>query len=179
MELDIRDIGTETASANRRGGKNPEVGRRTDPWARQESPNTCRFQNYRRRIEQWRQQNCRGRQTRDAASFARYHRRHGKALQFAEESEQPSVKGVRIIHKKFLALLEKQGILPFISVGTSVQAMNCHWKAVGNGETRRQRTGNCSWLNSAAATSGTMHYFAMRRYESQNDRRGDNRGHSG
>ncbi len=41
-----------------------------------------------------------------------------KALQFTDGTEQPSVKGVRIIHKKFLAFLEKQGILPFISVGT-------------------------------------------------------------
>lgn len=76
------------------------------------------FKNYRRRIE------------RDGNKIAEEGKRAmllplldiiddmEKALQFAEEAEQPSVKGVRIIHKKFLALLEKQGILPFISVGT-------------------------------------------------------------
>jgi molecular chaperone GrpE len=40
-----------------------------------------------------------------------------KALQYASETKKPSVKGVRIIHKKFLALLEMQGVLPFESVG--------------------------------------------------------------
>ena len=76
------------------------------------------FKNYRRRIE------------RDGNKIAEEGKRAmllplldiiddmEKALQFAEESEQHSVKGVRIIHKKFLALLEKQGIHPFISAGT-------------------------------------------------------------
>jgi molecular chaperone GrpE len=76
------------------------------------------FKNYRRRIE------------RDGNKIAEESKRAmvlplleiiddmEKALQFAEETKQLSVKGVRIIHKKFLALLEKQGILPFISVGT-------------------------------------------------------------
>jgi len=40
-----------------------------------------------------------------------------KALQFANDTKKPSVKGVRIIHKKFLALLETHGVLPFESVG--------------------------------------------------------------
>ncbi len=40
-----------------------------------------------------------------------------KALQSAHGTEQPFVKGMRIIHKKFLSLLEKHGVLPFVSVG--------------------------------------------------------------
>lgn len=40
-----------------------------------------------------------------------------KALQYANDTKKSSVKGVRIIHKKFLALLETQGVLPFESVG--------------------------------------------------------------
>ncbi len=41
-----------------------------------------------------------------------------KAMQWATDAEQPFVKGVRIIHQKFLALLESHGVLPFESVGT-------------------------------------------------------------
>jgi len=41
-----------------------------------------------------------------------------KALQFANNTKQSSVKGMRIIHKKFLALLESHGVLPFESIGT-------------------------------------------------------------
>lgn len=41
-----------------------------------------------------------------------------KALQCAGDAEQPLVKGVRIIHKKLLALLETEGVLPFESAGT-------------------------------------------------------------
>jgi molecular chaperone GrpE len=41
-----------------------------------------------------------------------------KALQCANDTEQPFVKGMRIIHQKFLALLETYGVLPFESVGT-------------------------------------------------------------
>ncbi|MGA2624883.1 MAG: nucleotide exchange factor GrpE [Bacteroidota bacterium] len=41
-----------------------------------------------------------------------------KALQCASDAEQPVVKGVRIIHKKLLALLESHGVLPFESAGT-------------------------------------------------------------
>jgi molecular chaperone GrpE len=40
-----------------------------------------------------------------------------KAMQWASNAEQPFVKGVRIIHQKFLALLETHGVLPFESVG--------------------------------------------------------------
>jgi len=41
-----------------------------------------------------------------------------KALQHTNGTEQPFVKGVQIIRKKFLALLETQGVLPFESLGT-------------------------------------------------------------
>jgi molecular chaperone GrpE len=41
-----------------------------------------------------------------------------KALQCASDEEEPFVQGVRIIHKKLLALLEMQGVLSFESVGT-------------------------------------------------------------
>ncbi len=41
-----------------------------------------------------------------------------KALEWASGEEQPVVKGVQIIHKKLLALLETNGILPFKSAGT-------------------------------------------------------------
>jgi molecular chaperone GrpE len=40
-----------------------------------------------------------------------------KALQNTNDTKKPSVKGARIIHKKFLALLETHGVLPFESVG--------------------------------------------------------------
>ena len=41
-----------------------------------------------------------------------------KALEWANGEEQSVVKGVQIIHKKLLALLETNGILPFKSAGT-------------------------------------------------------------
>jgi molecular chaperone GrpE len=41
-----------------------------------------------------------------------------KAMQWTAGAEQPFVKGVRIIHQKFLAMLETNGVLPFESVGT-------------------------------------------------------------
>ena len=77
------------------------------------------FKNYRRRVE------------RDGSELAREGKREiilplldiiddlEKAMQWASDAEQPFVKGVRIIHQKFLALLEMQGVLPFDSVGTS------------------------------------------------------------
>jgi molecular chaperone GrpE len=76
------------------------------------------FKNYRRRIE-------RDGDTRDGAG-----KREimlplldiiddlEKALAWASNAEQPLVQGVRIIHKKLLALLAAQGVLPFESVGT-------------------------------------------------------------
>jgi molecular chaperone GrpE len=76
------------------------------------------FKNYRRRIE------------RDGSKLAEEGKRGillplldiiddmEKALQWASDEEQPFVKGVRIIHQKFLALLETHGVLPFVSVGT-------------------------------------------------------------
>ncbi len=41
-----------------------------------------------------------------------------KAMQWANDAEKPFVKGVRLIHKKLLTLLETHGVLPFDSVGT-------------------------------------------------------------
>lgn len=41
-----------------------------------------------------------------------------KALQWTSDEDQPSAKGVRMIHQKFLALLETHGVIPFVSVGT-------------------------------------------------------------
>jgi molecular chaperone GrpE len=76
------------------------------------------FKNYRRRIE------------RDGNKIAEEGKRGmilplldiiddlEKALQSANGTEKPFVKGVRIIHQKFLALLETQGVLPFVSIGT-------------------------------------------------------------
>jgi molecular chaperone GrpE len=40
-----------------------------------------------------------------------------KAMKWASHQKQPSVQGMRVVHQKLLALLEKQGILPFESVG--------------------------------------------------------------
>ena len=40
-----------------------------------------------------------------------------KALQWANDENQPSVEGTQIIHLKLLTLLEKHGVLPFGSVG--------------------------------------------------------------
>jgi molecular chaperone GrpE len=42
----------------------------------------------------------------------------GKAVQWAGDHEDSVVQGVRIIHRKLLALLEVHGVLPFESVGT-------------------------------------------------------------
>ena len=76
------------------------------------------FKNYRRRVE------------RDGSKLAEEGKRGiilplldiiddmEKAMQWASDSEQPFVQGVRIIHQKFLALLEAQGVLPFESIGT-------------------------------------------------------------
>ena len=44
-------------------------------------------------------------------------------LQWAGDQGQPVVRGVRIIHRKLLALLEMQGVLPFESVGTRFNPM--------------------------------------------------------
>jgi molecular chaperone GrpE len=41
-----------------------------------------------------------------------------KAMQWASNAEQPFVKGVHIIHQKFLSLLETHGVVPFESVGS-------------------------------------------------------------
>lgn len=41
-----------------------------------------------------------------------------KALQWTNDEEQPFVQGVRIIHKKIVALLETNGVQPFNSAGT-------------------------------------------------------------
>ena len=41
-----------------------------------------------------------------------------KAMQWAGNEEQPFVQGVQNIHKKFLAMLESQGVHSFVSVGT-------------------------------------------------------------
>ncbi len=41
-----------------------------------------------------------------------------KALQWAGDEEQPFVQGVQNIHRKFLILLESQGVVPFHSIGT-------------------------------------------------------------
>lgn len=76
------------------------------------------FKNYRRRIE------------RDGNKIAEENKRGmllalleiiddmEKALQSANDAKLPYVEGLRIIHKKFLALLEKQGVLPFECIGT-------------------------------------------------------------
>jgi len=75
------------------------------------------FKNYRRRIE------------RDGNKLAEEGKRvmllplldiiddMEKALQYTNDAEQPLVKGMRIIHKKLLALLETHGVLPFESAG--------------------------------------------------------------
>lgn len=76
------------------------------------------FKNYRRRVE------------RDGSKLAEEGKRGlilplldimddmEKAMQCASDTEQPVVKGVRIIHRKLLALLETEGVLPFESAGT-------------------------------------------------------------
>ena len=42
-----------------------------------------------------------------------------KAMKWAGDEEHPFVQGVRNIQKKFLAMLEAQGVTPFTSVGTA------------------------------------------------------------
>jgi molecular chaperone GrpE len=76
------------------------------------------FKNYRRRIE------------RDGNKIAEESKRRmmlplldiiddmEKALQCANDAEQPFVKGLQIIYQKLLALLETYGVHPFESVGT-------------------------------------------------------------
>ncbi len=41
-----------------------------------------------------------------------------KALQYADDADQPTEKGVRVIYRKFLSMLAKHGVIPFESVGT-------------------------------------------------------------
>jgi molecular chaperone GrpE len=76
------------------------------------------FKNYRRRIE------------RDGNKIAEESKRAmilplldiiddmEKALHLVSNEKQPFAKGIRIIHQKFIALLETHGVLPFESVGT-------------------------------------------------------------
>ena len=42
-----------------------------------------------------------------------------KAMRWANDAEQPVLEGIRIIHKKLLALLEAQGVIPFDSLGAA------------------------------------------------------------
>lgn len=75
------------------------------------------FKNYRRRIE------------RDGSKLAEEGKRGiilplldivddlEKAMKWTGDAEKPFVKGVQIIHQKFLSLLEAQGVFPFESVG--------------------------------------------------------------
>lgn len=76
------------------------------------------FKNYRRRVE------------RDNSKVAEEGKRSiilpvldiiddvEKAMQWTGDAEPPVVKGLRIIHKKLLALLETHGVVPFQSAGT-------------------------------------------------------------
>jgi molecular chaperone GrpE len=76
------------------------------------------FKNYRRRVEQ------------DGSKLAEEGKRRiilplldimddmEKAMQWTSDVEQPVVKGLQIIHKKLLALLETEGVIPFQSAGT-------------------------------------------------------------
>ena len=76
------------------------------------------FKNYRRRVE------------RDGSKLAEEGKRGivlplldviddmEKAMQWTSDAEPPVVKGLRIIHKKLLALLETQGVIPFDSAST-------------------------------------------------------------
>ena len=76
------------------------------------------FKNYRRRVE------------RESSKLAEEGKRSvilplldivddiEKAMQWTGDTEQHVVKGLRIIHKKLLALLEANGVLPFESAGT-------------------------------------------------------------
>lgn len=41
-----------------------------------------------------------------------------KALESANDAKLPYIQGLRIIHKKFLTLLEMNGVLPFECIGT-------------------------------------------------------------
>ena len=75
------------------------------------------FKNYRRRVEQ------------DGSKLAEEGKRRiilplldimddmEKAIQWKGDAEQPVVKGLQIIHKKLLALLETEGVVSFQSVG--------------------------------------------------------------
>ena len=76
------------------------------------------FKNYRRRVE------------RDGSKLAEEGKRSvivplldivddiEKAMQWTGDTEQHVAEGLRIIHKKLLALLETNGVLPFESAGT-------------------------------------------------------------
>ncbi|MCL5021196.1 MAG: nucleotide exchange factor GrpE [Bacteroidetes bacterium] len=75
------------------------------------------FNNYRRRVE------------RDGSKLAWEGKREiilpllsiiddlEKAMEWASDEEDPFAHGVRIIHQKFLALLETHGVRPFVSLG--------------------------------------------------------------
>ena len=75
------------------------------------------FKNYRRRIEREGNKIAEERIKGMILALLEIMDDMGKALQYANDTKKPSVKGVQIIHKKFLALLETHGVLPFESVG--------------------------------------------------------------
>jgi molecular chaperone GrpE len=98
-----------------------EMQRLRDELINERDRNLCTladFKNYRRRIE------------RDGNKLAEEGKRGiivplldiiddlEKAMHWASDAEQPVMKGVRIIHKKLLALLETNGVIPFKSLGT-------------------------------------------------------------
>jgi molecular chaperone GrpE len=76
------------------------------------------FRNYRRRIENEGSKIAEESKRRILISLLDILDDMEKALQHTNGTEQPFVKGVQIIRKKFLAFLETQGVLAFESIGT-------------------------------------------------------------
>jgi molecular chaperone GrpE len=118
------------------------------------------FKNYRRRVEQ------------DGSKLAEDGKRAiilplldiiddlEKAMLWTSNAEQPLVKGVRIIHQKFLALLETHGVLPFESVGRPFNHDFHEAVAITKQATSKPGT---------AAICGITNYCAPRKCEWPND----------
>lgn len=76
------------------------------------------FKNYRRRIERDGDKLADARKREVILSLLDIIDDMEKALPSSKDPEKSSVKGMRIIHQKFLAVLETHGVLPFNSIGT-------------------------------------------------------------
>jgi molecular chaperone GrpE len=119
MELDIREMETKRLPPTDMAAQIQKLEEELIVERDRNLRTLADFKNYRRRID------------RDSAKAADEGKRAimislldivddlEKAMQWAGNEEQPFAQGVRNIHKKFISMLESQGIQSFVSVGTA------------------------------------------------------------